>query len=331
MHKIITNKKEGEPMKKFIQYSMVVFSLFLTTNLFAQTAALGQWLLDADSTAVATGEITATNLMVYGTLNIKSYVGNSATIGNACMIQAGTVGWSAREAGPILTRFVEVTVSPIAGNNLHVDSVAFWMACSGTHGKMHGAVYWDDNTANFSQNNLLDYDSLTTPVAPSTRQGLADIRGDEPASGLPHDTTITVNTDIQNGKLFVLRFYPWYNASSASTTKYFVLKDIRIYGKTTTGTAVEEQTLPTKFSLDQNYPNPFNPTTNIQFAIPEAGNYSLRVYNLLGQEVAALVNGGLTAGIHNVTFDASKLTSGMYIYKLTGSNVNISKKMLLMK
>ena len=65
--------------------------------------------------------------------------------------------------------------------------------------------------------------------------------------------------------------------------------------------------------------------------VPEAGMYSLKVYNTLGQEVADLVENELASGIHKVTFDASRLASGMYIYKLSGNNVNVSKKMILMK
>ncbi len=100
-------------------------------------------------------------------------------------------------------------------------------------------------------------------------------------------------------------------------------------GKVTTVNSEEE--IPTKFELNQNYPNPFNPATTIQFAIPEAGNYSLRIYDILGQEVVTLIDGQLNIGMHKVNFDASRLSSGMYIYKLTGNNVNLTKKMILMK
>ena len=88
--------------------------------------------------------------------------------------------------------------------------------------------------------------------------------------------------------------------------------------------------LPTDYVLE-NYPNPFNPTTVIRVAIPESGNFSLKVYNILGQEVATLVDGKLSAGLHMVNFDASKLSSGTYIYRLSGNHVSIVKKMLLIK
>jgi hypothetical protein len=85
------------------------------------------------------------------------------------------------------------------------------------------------------------------------------------------------------------------------------------------------------FELSQNYPNPFNPSTNINFSIPIRGMYSLNVYNISGQKVATLINGQLTPGTQDITFDASNLSSGVYFYNLTGTNVNITKKMVLMK
>ncbi|MFA7228670.1 MAG: T9SS type A sorting domain-containing protein [Melioribacteraceae bacterium] len=98
------------------------------------------------------------------------------------------------------------------------------------------------------------------------------------------------------------------------------------------GLGVEKSdVIPTEFVLAQNYPNPFNPTTKIEFSVPKAGNYSLKVYNMLGQEIATLVKGELSVGSYKTEFDAGKFSSGVYLYKLSGPNVNISKKMILMK
>ncbi len=98
-------------------------------------------------------------------------------------------------------------------------------------------------------------------------------------------------------------------------------------------TSVEEQsgTIPSVYKLYEAYPNPFNPTTNIQFDIPESSYYSLKVYNSLGQEVASLIDGNKSAGRYNVNFDASNLASGIYIYRLSGNKVNLTRKMLLLK
>ena len=89
--------------------------------------------------------------------------------------------------------------------------------------------------------------------------------------------------------------------------------------------------IPTKFSLLQNYPNPFNPSTIISYTVPSETKISLRVFNLLGQEVATLVNEKQIAGRYTVDFNASKLASGFYIYRLEAGSVNFTKKMLLMK
>jgi len=89
--------------------------------------------------------------------------------------------------------------------------------------------------------------------------------------------------------------------------------------------------IPTAYKLEQNYPNPFNPTTNITFALPIAGNVELKVYDILGKEVASIVSGNMNAGTHIVPFDASALASGIYIYKLNTGSFTDSKKMVLIK
>jgi hypothetical protein len=88
---------------------------------------------------------------------------------------------------------------------------------------------------------------------------------------------------------------------------------------------------PDNYALSQNFPNPFNPVTNIHFSIPEAGFVSLKVYNLIGQEVATLVNEYINVGTYKVDFDAANLTSGIYFYKITSGNYSETKKMMLMK
>jgi hypothetical protein len=89
--------------------------------------------------------------------------------------------------------------------------------------------------------------------------------------------------------------------------------------------------VPSAYELSQNYPNPFNPTTNISFSLPKAGQVSLKVYNLIGQEVAELVNEELPSGVYAVPFDAKSLSSGTYVYRLSTPQFSMSKKMTLMK
>jgi uncharacterized lipoprotein YddW (UPF0748 family) len=88
---------------------------------------------------------------------------------------------------------------------------------------------------------------------------------------------------------------------------------------------------PHQFKLEQNYPNPFNPSTNIQFSIPKTEFVILKIYNLLGQEVATVVSKNLTAGKYKYTWDASDLSSGVYLYRLETSEFVQSKMLILMK
>ena len=118
-------------------------------------------------------------------------------------------------------------------------------------------------------------------------------------------------------------------ASNNSVSASFILSGSNS-GNEATGVE-NESGLPKEFKLAQNYPNPFNPSTVIEFSIPVSGTYSLVVYDIIGQEVTTLVSGTMSAGYHRVNFDASRLASGMYIYRLVGNNVNITKKMLLTK
>ncbi len=89
--------------------------------------------------------------------------------------------------------------------------------------------------------------------------------------------------------------------------------------------------IPTQFSLSQNYPNPFNPTTSISFTLPKSEFVTLKVFNLLGQEVRTLVNGFMESGSYNQIFDASNLSTGTYFYQLKTESFSDIKKMILVK
>ncbi len=92
-----------------------------------------------------------------------------------------------------------------------------------------------------------------------------------------------------------------------------------------------QNSFPSDFTMEQNYPNPFNPSTNIRFSLPDANQVTLKVFDMLGQEVVTLVNEFINAGSYEVTFDASNLPTGIYTYSLTAGDFQSVRKMMLIK
>jgi hypothetical protein len=102
-------------------------------------------------------------------------------------------------------------------------------------------------------------------------------------------------------------------------------KSVVITGIKNTGEILEG------FNLSQNYPNPFNPVTNIKFCVPENGRVVLKVYDIIGNEVATLCDQNLKSGAYNAGFDGSGFASGIYFYRLTAGDYTDTKKMTLVK
>jgi len=132
--------------------------------------------------------------------------------------------------------------------------------------------------------------------------------------------------------------YSYVDNSVHSTGKYFYrLKQVDIDGSYEYSSMVEvDLTAQLDYKLNQNFPNPFNPTTTISFSLPpvETGNLQsvrLTVFNVLGEQVAQLVNKNMEAGNHNVEFNASELNSGIYVYKIEANGFVQTRKMMLVK
>jgi len=98
-----------------------------------------------------------------------------------------------------------------------------------------------------------------------------------------------------------------------------------------TGVEEKENSIPKEFALDQNYPNPFNPVTNIKYYVPETAHVTIKVYDLIGREVALLVNEVKQPGIYRVSFDGENLASGVYFYRMTSDNFTAVRKLNLLK
>lgn len=91
------------------------------------------------------------------------------------------------------------------------------------------------------------------------------------------------------------------------------------------------KTSPNSFTLYQNFPNPFNPATQISFYVPTAQSITIKLFDLLGNEVTTLVDGKISAGVHSVQFDGNRLSSGIYLYKLEAVDFVEVKKLVLIK
>lgn len=138
------------------------------------------------------------------------------------------------------------------------------------------------------------------------------------------DTNFSI-TGLQNYTLYFwkVRAKNIYGVSAWSTVASF---------RTIALTGVEDQfVVPQEYTLEQNYPNPFNPITKIRIKIAEAGLTSVKVYNLLGQEIAVLINEYKNPGTYDIEFNGSNLSSGIYLYRIRVNNFSASKKMILMK
>jgi len=94
---------------------------------------------------------------------------------------------------------------------------------------------------------------------------------------------------------------------------------------------IETELLPNEFRLEQNYPNPFNPSTTIQFAVPQTSNVTIRIYDILGREVATLIDEKYQPGQYKVIFEAGQLASGLYVYRIQAGDFRETKKLMLLR
>jgi hypothetical protein len=141
-----------------------------------------------------------------------------------------------------------------------------------------------------------------------------------------------------HGTISIPQEYQYIDNSVLNGVSYqYRISDVDVNGMETvhdmivSATPSPEAAIPAEFALHQNYPNPFNSSTVICFDIREAGKVSVKVFDIMGREVATLVNDELSAGSHAVSWDASGLASGIYLYKIEAGDFKATKKMLFLK
>jgi len=211
-----------------------------------------------------------------------------------------------------LTSFSEFAVGSGSENPLPVELSAFAGQISG------GKVVLNWSTTTETNNYGWEVEKQKVEDSPST--SLRDQKTEWETIGFVAGKGTT--TEAQS--------YSFSSPVAAGSLK-FRLKQIDVDGKTTYSQIVSIEGKPTVLALNQNYPNPFNPTTTIGFALPASGKVNMVVFDILGREVATLLNRELESGFHSVVFDASSYAAGVYFYKLTFNGKVVTKKLTLLK
>jgi hypothetical protein len=185
----------------------------------------------------------------------------------------------------------------------------------------------------------VDYWKITAPTGDSIYVHVtSDVSLDLDVTAYGPDTTSSIVADGRAGTYSRVGFKPVAGSTyyckvsywSGTAGSYSLSASPSAVPVSVEGTSTVD-VLPVQYALTQNYPNPFNPSTTVRFQIPVAGQVDLRVYDLLGREVATLASGFRQPGTHSVTFDATGLTSGAYIYRFTAPGFTATRRMVLVK
>ncbi len=222
------------------------------------------------------------------------------------------------------TKLDYITVTEPTQNNMHVSNMTVNRRTRGP--LLNGDAYVtvvDQNgspVANATVSGYFNFPNTSTKSGLTGSDGVAFIEGDKEKSSYSDicfevtNVTHTTNT---------------YDPNANAVTK--ACESGWVYGESSGELASVDNNLPREFGLSQNYPNPFNPVTEISFSLPGDSHARLEVYNIMGQRIAVLADGHYGAGRHFVTWDASGVSSGIYLYRLTTDFGKETKRMTLLK
>ena len=208
-------------------------------------------------------------------------------------------------------------------NSAAIDELFNCSTITDEGGNSNYPFYWSSTThANMQNGNFASYvafgEGLGWMQDPFTSEyNLLDVHGagcqrSDPKTGNPDD-------------------YPFGHGPQGDVIRIYNYVRLVRDTEPTTGVNDKDNSIPSAFSLNQNYPNPFNPSTTISFSIPSGSNTSLKIYNVIGQEVAEIVKEYLPAGDYSFLWNAEDQTSGIYVYKLVTNSFSETKKMVLIK
>jgi hypothetical protein len=273
---------------------------------------------------------------------IKNFVVNFASGGTYIAIANGVVDPSAFAPNPngrdiSFTLFAKTDARETGTKNNKVDLFAVHGSTDAPTVNIYGLGIY---LTNVSYGDLSNYISVpawrnwivvTTPWPNFSVVGVwgADLRGLGGNSATVFASGFLDPSANQNGEAFGL-FAALANGTVVELPQLFGSEAQNALNKVMNENN-EEISAVNNFSLEQNYPNPFNPTTSIKFSVPSAEFVTLKVYDILGNEVSTLVNEQKAPGNYEVRFDAGNLASGVYIYTLKAGNITQTKKLMLMK
>jgi len=213
-------------------------------------------------------------------------------------------------------------------DELYIDDYFIWdgcMACSKPNaptnltaqqiflGYAKVNLIWQDNSDNEYAFNIIRKNGL--PNDPGNYQAIGTT---------PVNITQFIDSNVVTKATYTYGVLAYNNLGYSDTSNFATITIEPV-------TNINETNAPLAFHLEQNSPNPFNPSTSIKYSVPESGNIRLSVFNIVGEEVAVLAEGFTQAGFYEVTFDASNLSTGVYLYKLQSANSVQTKKMMLLK
>ena len=281
------------------------------------------WTLGGDfrvsnATIQNSGGTTKANAMIFAGNTTHAFVLDNVTFsgGFTVVIDSGStldMGVSQIPSANTGSFIVNAAATMATGDSAGINVVQ----CTGERGGTYTGNHFDA-AANYTFNGTVA--QATGTMLPAT---VNDLTIDNPAG-----VTLTQATTI-NGVLHL-------KAGAFDNTIPFTLGpsgSISFEGGSLVVTAVKtpEATVPHRFFVDQNFPNPFNPTTNIQYGVPKRSIVTVKVFNLLGQEVATLFSGIREAGTYTLTLNGSNLSSGVYLYRVQAGNAVETKRMVLLK